>query len=190
MRVFVTGASGFIGFAVVKELINAGHEVTGRARSEKTGAALRAMGAGVHTGLCRRCREPAQGSGGCERRYSSGVLPSALARLTVLGPFSAVVTDFLRSFVPRMKHCVFTTTPAKQTPKTLSMLIVVALFVGLVLVVWVWIAAVVIQLNFVQKQNGRIDLYETLANKGTAIILVVSLGVVTGFVAVISWILR
>jgi hypothetical protein len=70
------------------------------------------------------------------------------------------------------------------------MLIVVALFVGLVLVVWVWVAAVVIQLNVVQKRNGRIDLSKTLANKGTAIILVVSLGAVTGFVAVITWILR
>ena len=106
MRVFVTGATGFIGFAIVKGLMSAGHEVTGLARSAASGKKLASAGARVHRGdvedleCLRRAAAAADGAVHTAFYHKISHIPLG-TRLGVLlgGAPSGIVTRFLSAVV-------------------------------------------------------------------------------------------
>lgn len=75
MRIFVTGATGFIGSALIPELIQAGHSVLGLTRSESGAEALQEARAGAVHGNLEGLDSLRSGAAKVGRRHSSRFQP-------------------------------------------------------------------------------------------------------------------
>ena len=71
MHVFITGASGFIGKAVVKELLSAGHTVLGLARTDKAADELVTLGATVKRGSLQDLNALKEGAAASDGEFAS-----------------------------------------------------------------------------------------------------------------------
>jgi nucleoside-diphosphate-sugar epimerase len=113
MRVFVTGASGFIGSAVIKELLDAGHEVTGLVRSKQSADVLEAVGVRGHIGSIEDVESLRKGAADAEGAIHTAFfhqithmsLPTRL-RVMLGGSPSGMVSRFVNAAVSAEKRAI------------------------------------------------------------------------------------